>query len=153
MSNDTWDDFVAACYEKLAAKQSEFFARFGLQSANVRYDLNVEERWLRFHVPEHLDVVSEVEIVGSLSVAEGTWLWAWGNSWIADALKLRSQSVQGFGTERNWPRLVNPEWQAAKLDAEQMVAVAAEITMAEAFWRDRKPDRDYYFLLYNTKCF
>ena len=57
-----------------------------------------------------------------------------------------------FGLDRNWARLVNPEWQATKLDAEQMVAVAAEITMAEAFWRDRKPDRDYYFLLYNTKC-
>ena len=152
MTDDTWDEFVAACYEKLAAKQSEFFVRFGLQSANVRYDLNTEERLLRFQLSEHPDVVSEIEIVGSLSIVEGTWLWAWGNPWIADLLKQRSQNVRQIGTERQWPRLANPEWQATQLDAEQMVAVAAEITMAEAFWRDRKPDRDYYFLLYNTKC-
>jgi hypothetical protein len=152
MTTDTWDDFVAGCYERLGARQSQFFAKFGLQTGGVRYDLSIEEQSLRFSVSERCEVVSEIEVIGSYSFVEGTWLWAWGNPWVADSLKQRARSVRQVGLERNWSRLANAEWEAEKLDAEQMVAVAAEITMAEAFWRDRKPDRDYYFLLFNTQA-
>lgn len=59
----------------MAAKQEDFLSKFHLRTPSVPYELNVEERDLLFLVPDSPNVTAGIEVAGSFSVVEGTWLW------------------------------------------------------------------------------
>jgi hypothetical protein len=118
--------------------------------AHTERALRVERRKAKFAVlvPDLPNFTAEIE---AFSGVEGTWLWARANPWIAEGLKQRCQMFKANGERMGWVQLTEPERPVERNEAERMTAVGYELTGAVAFWRDRKPDRDYYFLLYDVK--
>ncbi|HVS52048.1 MAG TPA: hypothetical protein VHD62_06800 [Opitutaceae bacterium] len=118
-------DFVEGSVEGLQLQTSVH------QSA---WHLGEEERWNIDQVRGELiftfpDIIAwaRAQIVGTLDTHAGTWMWAWANPSVADALKKDSLRVRAYGEERGIRRLTTPSWPAEEKDGWRMTALASRL--------------------------
>jgi hypothetical protein len=101
-----------------------------------------EERWnidqdsgeLIFTFPEVI-AMARAQIIGTIDTHAGTWMWAWANSSVADALKKDSLRVRAYGEEHGIRRLITPSWPAEENDAWRMTALASRFAESNGAYR------------------
>ena len=75
------------------------------------------------------------QIVGSLDSVGGTWLWAWANPYIPDALKADALKVKEYGKAHSIERLTTPEFVADESLAWSLTALAVKLCEAQGAYR------------------
>jgi hypothetical protein len=74
-------------------------------------------------------------MVGDVSRASGTWLWAWANTTVDEPLKKAASAVREMGEREKIGRLTTAQWSADETDGWEMTSVAAKLTQAAGAYR------------------
>lgn len=75
-------------------------------------------------------LITEYQIVGSLSTSSNTWLWSWDNPYLLDDTLEDIWEVKEFGDRNKIDSLSHSKWKASLEDAWDMTAIAARILKA-----------------------
>jgi hypothetical protein len=132
----------------MTARNEAWIARFDLKRAPFRWDL--AQAQLRF---EHAAgrVVADLCVVGTVSEATGTFVWAWADDAIPAGAKRGLEVVRDFGTTHELPRLTLCEWPGGRPDGLEMLAVAGRLQDASGGFIDRADDLLLFFTLHRFR--
>lgn len=82
------------------------------------------------------DIELPVQVLGSVSYASGTWLWAWANPSVRPELTALTGELRRMGEERGIPLLTEPQLDAEAVGGGLMLAiVAVGLVDADAAYR------------------
>ena len=100
-----------------------------------RWDLDQKAGTLVFSRSDGTRATCPAQIIGSFNTEKKTWLWAWDNASVEDALKADSRKVKAYGDQHKIARLTEPSWSGEEQDAWDMTAVAAHLCDAQGAYR------------------
>jgi hypothetical protein len=131
---ERWDAFVSECCEELTRKNDQLWQRLSLASYK-RWDWSQDTAELVFSNDDIPGVVARIAFVGSFSTKSDTWLWAWANFNLVEAVREPVTAVRDYGEQRDFVPLTIPKWPAKHEDGWHMAAVAARVLGAEGAYR------------------
>jgi hypothetical protein len=93
--------------------------------------------------------VFPIQVIGTESSAEGTWLWAWANtaSNIPFPLLSSARMLRAYGERHGVREFVEPELRAQAIDAHVVGLVAAGVADADAYYLGHYPGGAVLFLV------
>jgi len=118
-----------------------------LQECNERncreWSLNLAESWqldsglgeLVFTLPDHTQVRTLPQIIGSIDVRTHEWRWAWSNPSIDARLRGHAERLRAYGVEHGLLALTTDRWQASEQDGWNMTALALGLFQASGAYR------------------
>jgi hypothetical protein len=121
---------------------------YGLKGCQYDWSLDKAQLVLRLDSDE---VVADICVIGSVSEAEGTFLWAWANEAIPHKARRGLERVYEFGKSNMLELLTRPEWPGGQPDGLEMSAVASRILDAAGVWIAPIGDRAFFFALSNFR--
>jgi hypothetical protein len=133
-SREKWDEFVSECCAELTTRNDHLWQKFSLASYG-RWDWNQDTGELVFSNDDVPGVIARIAFVGSLSTKSDTWLWAWANFSLVDAIREPVIAVRDYGEQKDFLPLTTPKWPATQEDGWHMTAVAARVLGAEGAYR------------------
>jgi hypothetical protein len=133
---------------QMQARNEEWIRSFSLQGAPYRWDLGTAEL-IFVRAGDH--VVADICAIGTVSEAEGTFLWAWANETIPPAAMRGLELVRAFGDEHDLPLLITPEWPGSLADGKEMLAIAGRIQGAKGVFLDGDQGVTLLFTLSNFR--
>jgi hypothetical protein len=139
-----WGEWSRQAVTAMKAQNEAWVTRFGLERAPYRWDLDTAELIFERGVDR---VVADVCVVGTVSAAQGTFLWAWANEVIPPVAKQGLELVRTFGETHDLPRLVMPEWAGGRAEGLEMLAVAGRVQDASGGFVDVTGDLMLFFTL------
>lgn len=98
---------------------------------------------------ENGEVVADLCAIGSTSVFEGTFLWAWANEQIPSRARQGLERVREFGEINGLALLTTPQWPGGRSEGLEMAAVAGRILDAAGIWVATEKDVTLFFALSN----
>jgi hypothetical protein len=97
------------------------------------------------------EVVADICVIGSVSISEGTFLWAWANETIPHQAQRGLHRVREFGEIHALELLTKPEWPGGQPEGLEMAAVAGRILDAAGIWVAPGGDVTLFFALSNFR--
>ncbi len=143
-----WSEWSRQAVAAMQARNDAWVSRFGLARAAYRWDLATAELWFERAEDE---VVADLCLVGTVSEAEGTFLWAWDNDEIPRSAKQGLEAVRTFGVTNDLPLLTTPAWPGARADGLEMLAVAGQIQNASGGFVDQDGELLLFFTLHRFR--
>ncbi|MDH4428335.1 MAG: hypothetical protein QE495_17935 [Acidovorax sp.] len=131
---DAWIDTVTEGHHALVDKQRGLEADFGL-STFERWDYDQAAGTLTFSQDSVARVVADIEFIGSVSEASGTWRWAWANFHNAPRVVSRIGAVRDYGEAHGFLHLTVPQWAGDATDGWEVSGVAADVLGARGVYR------------------
>jgi hypothetical protein len=128
----------------MQARNKDWVRRFSLQGAPYRWDLDTAE--LIFERAGDR-VVADICVIGTVSEAQGTFLWAWANEVIPSTAMRGLELIRAFGEAHDLPLLVTAEWPGGFADGLEMLAIAGRVQDASGGFVDREQDLTTLFTL------
>jgi len=92
----------------------------------------------------------QIQIIGSLSTRSSTWMWAWHNPTLREALTRDAEAVHEFGVMHGIAELTTPLWKADEADGWTMTALAVHLCGAIGAYRAPADNTFIYLALYET---
>ena len=80
-------------------------------------------------------ITCPVQIVGTYHVGEGTWLWAWDNPSVQEALQTHANLVRAYGQQYGIARLTTAKFECEESDAWEFAALACKLGDAQGAYR------------------
>lgn len=148
MGDDDGRDWGAWSRESVALMQARtdaFVQRFGLSGQPFRWDLDTAR--IMFACADR-GVSADLCVVGSVSAAEGTFLWSWANEAIPPQARARIEEVREFGEAHDLDLLTTAAWPGGRAEGLEMLAVAARILDADGVLVDAVDDLTFFFALH-----
>lgn len=143
-----WGDWSRQAVAAMNRRNEAWVSRFDLKRAPYRWDLAMAE--LRFErADDH--VVADICLVGTVSEAQGTFMWAWANEAIPAGAKRGLDVVRTFGFTHDLPLLVTPEWPGGRADGLEMLAIAGRVQDASGGFIDKAEDLTLFFTLHRFR--
>jgi hypothetical protein len=128
----------------MQARNQDWLARFSLQGAPYRWDL--DSAALTF--PRGGDrVTADLCVIGTVSRSEGTFRWAWANDAFPAVATSNLSRVRAFGVTHDLPLLTTPEWPGGRAEGLEMLAAAGRIQDAAGGFVDQAGDLTLLFTL------
>jgi hypothetical protein len=124
---------LAASVAELQAK-NEAHKVWGLGSFD-RWDIDQEVGDLVFSNADGTTAVAPAQIIGSFSTNDNSWLWAWDNPSIVDAMKRDALKVKQYGEQHGIEKLTTRKWTGTEEDAWAMTALAAKLCGKQGAYR------------------
>jgi hypothetical protein len=115
-----------------------------------QYDWSLDKARLVFRLDSD-EVVADICVIGSVSEAEGTFLWAWANEAIPPQARRGLETVREFGDSNVLELLTKPEWPGGQPDGLEMAAVAGRVLDAAGVWVASIGDVTLFFALSNFR--
>ncbi len=131
---NSWSATVAECHSELRTKQELLETQYSI-SRHKRWDYDQETGLLVFSNDGVPAVISDIEIVGSLSSLSDTWLWSWANFHLLANVRNRIEAVRTFGESNGFPRLTVPKWKADQYLGWEVSAIATQVLEAKGVYR------------------
>lgn len=131
---EAWVTAVAHGHQALQEKQRALEADYGL-SHFERWGHDASAGTLTFSDGGVARVVADIEFIGSVSEASGTWLWAWANFHNQAQVVARIPAVWEWGEARGFLHLTVPLWKGDATDGWELSGVAAEVLGACGVYR------------------
>ena len=129
----SFEEMLTGAMEELRLK-TEAHQVWGLGRL-ARWDLSQDEGILRFTDPDGTIAEAPAQIVGDLDTDSGTWLWAWANPHVNEALTKHARAVKEYGRAHGVPKLAEGEWPATEDDGWKRAALAASLNGAQGAYR------------------
>jgi len=139
-----WAEWSRQAVAEMQARNEEWLRRFSLQGAPYRWDLGTAEL-IFVRAGDH--VVADICAVGTVSEAQGTFLWAWANDAIPSTAMRGLELVRAFGETHDLPLLITPEWPGSLADGLEMLAVAGRVQGADGAFVDGEQGLKLLFTL------
>jgi hypothetical protein len=132
-SQDEFDQLLAQSVEELQLK-TEGHTAWGLGKFE-EWELDQDQGRLVFSNPDGTRAVAPAQIIGSFNTLDKSWLWAWDNPSVVDALKRDALKVKSYGEQHNIEKLTSSKWQGEESDAWAMAALAVKLCDAQGAYR------------------
>jgi hypothetical protein len=129
-------------------RNDAWMREYGLQGCQYDWSLDNAQLVLRLDSDE---VVADICVIGSVSEAEGTFLWAWANEAIPHQARRGLETVREFGENNALELLTKPEWPGGRSDGLEMAAVAGRVLDASGVWVAPTGDVTLFFALSNFR--
>jgi hypothetical protein len=111
-----------------------------------RYDYDLKAGTLTFSKDGIDRVIASIQVVGTTSKSEGTWLWGWANASLPNDSTEQMDTVRAFGEGENLPALKNPYSEDDEYLGWEMTGVAVKILGAKGGYRCPCNDGFIYFV-------
>jgi hypothetical protein len=129
-------------------RNDAWMREYGLQGCQYDWSLDNAQLVLRLDSDQ---VVADICVIGSVSEAEGTFLWAWANEAIPHQARRGLETVREFGENNALELLTKPEWPGGRSDGLEMAAVAGRVLDASGVWVAPTGDVTLFFALSNFR--
>jgi hypothetical protein len=139
-----WGEWSRQAVTAMQAQNEAWLTRFALQHNPYRWDLDTGQLIFERAVDR---VVADACLVGTVSAAQGTFLWAWANEVIPPMAKQGLELVRTFGETHDLPLLVTPEWPGNRGDGLEMLAISGRVQDASGGFVDVAGDLTLFFTL------
>ncbi|MFE6051383.1 DUF6882 domain-containing protein [Kitasatospora sp. NPDC056446] len=143
-----WEEVVHAARERARDRQALMVERFGL-SGDVRYDWSLDDARISWSRDGEVFLTGRITLIGSVSLARRTWLWAWANDSLPRAVLGDLERVRRFGEENGYPVLPWPGFDHHPELVAEARLVAASVLDAEGLWADESDGVQLHFLLHD----
>jgi hypothetical protein len=143
---EAWINAVTDAHDALRQKQHALEAGFAI-SRHERWDYDQSAATLTFSSGGVAQVVADIEFIGSVSQATGTWLWAWANFHNTGKVVARIPAVREYGEENGFPHLTVPLWKGDATDGWEVSGIAAAVLGAQGVYRVPTPNGFLYMAL------
>ena len=120
--------------EELRAKTMGHQVGWGLGKSD-QWSLDLSQGDLIFTFANGVVATCPAQIVGTFDSTDGSWLWAWANPSIPEALQRDSLRVKEYGEQRQIARLTSAEWRGTEEEAWRMAALACKLCEAQGVYR------------------
>lgn len=124
---------LARSMEHLRLKTQSHADAWGLDRIE-RWDADLEDGVLSFSGPGLL-VVAPLQVVGTYSTDDGSWLWGWDHPSVPEFLARDAERVRAFGEHHGLSRYANRKIQCTEEDAWQFTALACHLAEASGAYR------------------
>lgn len=131
--NDNFEALLETSIQELQWK-TEAHKTWGLGTFD-RWDIDQRVGNLVFTTADGATAVTPAQIIGSFNTTDNTWLWAWDNPSIADALKRDALKVREYGQKHGIEKLTTRKWTGTEDDAWAMAALAVKLCDAQGAYR------------------
>ena len=82
------------------------------------------------------EMVCAAQVLGTQSDTEGTWLWAWANPSVPEAVRNDAELVRDFGERQGIAMFTEAEHRiGSSLPPEMLALIASELTDADGYYR------------------
>src|SRR5262245_29388379 len=143
-AESAWSDWSRDAVRLMQERNEAWVRDYGLQGCHYQWSLDSAQMVFRSGASE---VVADICVVGSVSEAEGTFLWAWANESIPPHSRRGLERVREFGERNALELLTSPEWPAAGAEGLEMAAIAGKILDASGLWIDTFKGVTWFFAL------
>jgi hypothetical protein len=128
--------FLDDCMAELKDIQEANGEKWGIDDAE-RWDVDQDRGTIEFRNTRtgHQRMVGRVQIIGSFDTQDDTWLWAWANPTVRDALRQDALKLRQYGEEKGLEQLTEAKWEGEERDGWQMTALAVKLLGAEGAYR------------------
>jgi hypothetical protein len=147
-SSPDWAAWSREAVALMQARNAAWTDRFSEAGAPYTWDL---DRATMTFPDDAGNVVADLCIVGTASLCEGTFLWAWANETMPKPAFNRLDSVRMFGDRHQLDLLATPEWDGGRAEGLEMLAVAGRILDADGTFVDTAGDLTMFFLLFGFR--
>ena len=147
-SEHDWKRWSREAVELMQSRNRAFMEKFALCDQPFRWDLEAAQ--IAFIAAE-CAVVADLCMVGSISVCEKTFLWAWANETIPSGAQEGLLDVRAFGATHDLDLLVTAEWPATRAEGLEMLAVAGRVLDADGAFVDSAGDLTMFFVLHRFR--
>jgi len=101
-----------------------------------RWDMDTQQGDLVFTNPDGFTATCPAQAVGSFNHDDGTWLWAWANPSLPEALKRDVRKVKAYGEEHGFNLLTEPKHELGdEMRAWELAALATKLAEAQGAYR------------------
>ncbi|MGW2595306.1 DUF6882 domain-containing protein [Streptomyces sp. NPDC001515] len=145
-----WDEVVRAARERARSRQALMVERYGL-SGDVQYDWSLDDARITWSRDGRTFLTGRLTMIGSVSLAERSWLWAWANDSLPPAVLGDIERVRVFGETHGYPVL---PWRGFAHDAGLVAEarmVAASVLDADGLWADQVDDMQLHFAIHGLE--
>jgi len=116
-----------------------------------RYNYDQDAGRLTFSSGGRIEVIADIQIVGSTSSSTGTWLWSWDNDTILPRVRHCIEEVRALGEKRGFPKLTVEKWEGDEYDGWEMTAIAAYVLKADGAYRSPGSNGALFMILKNVR--
>ena len=142
-----WGEWSREAVALMQRRNEAWQAQYQLKGAAYRWDLDAGS--INFEI-EARSVRADITVVGTASTCEGTFLWAWANTFPAHVLH-GLEAVREFGRINDLALLTTAEWPGGHAELLEMVAVAGRILDGDGVFVDTSSDVTIGFVLRNFR--
>jgi len=143
-----WSAWSREAVRLMQERNDAWMRDYSLQGC--RYDWSLDEAQLVFTAGNNV-VIADICVLGSVSEAKGTFLWAWANEAIPDQARPGLATVREFGESNALELLTKSEWPGARSDGLEMAAVAGRVLDVAGVWIEPIGDVTFFFALSNFR--
>lgn len=122
--------------------------RFGL-SGDVQYHWSMDDARITWSRDEQVFLTGRLTMIGSVSLAQQTWLWSWANESLPRAVLGDIERVRQFGEANDYPVLPWPGFNYHPELVAEARMVAASVLDAEGLWAESTDDVQLHFLVHD----
>ncbi|MEU4119195.1 DUF6882 domain-containing protein [Kitasatospora sp. NPDC028055] len=143
-----WEEVVLAARERARARQARMVERFGL-SGDVQYHWSLDDARITWSRAGEVFLAGRLTMIGSVSLAQQSWLWSWANESLPPAVLGDIERVRRFGEENDFPVLPWPGFDSRPELVAEARMVAASVLDAEGLWAESTDDVQLHFLVHD----
>ncbi|MET9432219.1 MULTISPECIES: DUF6882 domain-containing protein [unclassified Streptomyces] len=144
-----WEEVVLAARERARTRQSLMVERFGL-SGDVQYEWSMDDARITWSRGGTAFLTGRLTMIGSVSLAQQSWLWSWANESLPHAVLGDMERVRRFGEENDYPVLPWPGFAYRPELVAEARMVAAFVLDAEGLWAESMDDVQLHFLIHDV---
>jgi hypothetical protein len=147
--DESLHNIICDGFRYLESKQKVFLEKYKIND-HERWDWYQDSGLLIFTHNGVPQVEAEIHFSGSFSTKSNTWMWAWGNSYLDEKIKLSSRKIRSHGEKMGLLKLASGHWPGTAVDGWEMTAVLAkELNAIGAY---RTPSDTGYTYMVVTKA-
>ena len=143
-----WEAVVVTARERARSRQALMVERFGL-SGDVQYDWSMDDAQITWSRGGEVFLIGRLTMIGSVSLAQQTWLWSWANESLPHAVLGDIERVRRFGEENGYPVLPWPGFTYHPELVAEARMVAASVLDAEGLWTESMDDVQLHFMVHD----
>ncbi len=144
--SEAYEATLGECMDRLQSAQSSLIEEYRLSDWE-RWDWEMEPPELVFSHEGKRRVTARVAFVGTYSSRTGTWMWAWGNESLPEAVRNALLPVKRAADETGFRKLAQGYWQADEYDGWHMAAYAWRVLGGLGVYRTPKDSGHIYMVI------
>lgn len=126
-------ELLEEAFSELKARNEAADQVFNLRQSS--WSLDQTTCAVRFHNPNGTVASAPFQTIGTLNRNDGTWMWAWDNPSIVDAIRQHALTVRAYGEEHGHELLTQRKFPCDEELAWRLTALAAKLCNAQGAYR------------------
>lgn len=99
------------------------------------WEVDQDEGKICFTAPDGVRAEAPVQIIGTYSTLDGTWLWGWNHPSVLPPLAENARRMRRYGEERGYSRLTTRTFRCSEQEAWELTALAFRVCGANGAYR------------------